>query len=306
MKKISVVFLAMVLATGMAMAQNSAVVSTTGSFNDATINQGLTNNTADILQVQNGNSGYHAKATINQVAGDNWGKINQYNTRNYATVAENKNDRGQIYQDGSVNSSKIAFEYGKGANVGYVEQIGTYNGGYIYTTFNNNGTVADPLSIVQHGNTNNAVIEAGWNAPASTYDLASIIQLGDNNISKIRQEGGDRNIARVSQTGNLDVANLTQTGGYLEAYITQYNGDKNVVNLTQTGGIAHITQGGDANLVEGLKTGLVQDPLATFAGNTLDVMQLGTNNTLDLKSASFGAVVNVYQNGASNWSQVNN
>jgi len=308
MKKLMTI-LAIAMATSFAMAQNSAVVSSTGNYNDASITQGIANNNdASILQIQNGDKDYHAQATIDQVA-SSWAKITQYNTRNYATINEALNDKAEIYQDGQVNNSTISFGWGQGSNVGYTEQIGTYNLAVTATTGHNNGIVGDPLSIIQHGNNNTANLESGWNAPASNYDIASIVQNGDNNNSKIRQEGGDWNVARVSQNGNNDVANLLQHGGNLVATITQTGGNKNIVNLDQTGGVATIYQNGNSNKVEGLNNPVVpatdpvtyvQDPLAIFAGSTLNVTQLQDNNTLDLKSTSPFATVSVYQNGMSN------
>lgn len=303
MKKLSFIF-ALVFAAGFAMAQNSSVISTTGNYNDAFITQGVANNnTASILQVQNAAPLYHALAQITQEAGS-WGKITQYDTRNYAQIGEKLYDRAEIYQNGTVNSSNISFEYGQGYNAGYVNQVGTYNGGYIYSTGHNNGTMNDPLAIRQNGNTNAAVIESGWNAPASNYNLTSINQSGDLNESKIRQEGGDWNLARVNQTGNSNVANLNQTGAYLVATIDQWGGNTNIVNLKQTAGNADIDQNGTGNKVEGLLTGAIQDEWAVFAGSTLDVYQVGTSNTLDLKSTTPGAIVDVYQNGMTNVAKV--
>ena len=307
MKKVSL-FLGMVLIASFAMAQNSSVISTTGNYNDAFITQGVSNNnTASILQVQSATAAYHALAQISQEA-SSWGKITQYDTRNYATIGEKQNDRAEIYQNGSVNSSNIALGYGEGSNVGYVEQVGTYNGGYMYTTGHNNGTVADPLTIKQYGNTNGAVIESGWNAPASNYNKASINQNGDLNTSKIRQEGGDVNVARVNQTGKENHADLVQTGSYLAATIDQFGDDENIVNLKQTGGTVNIDQNGTGNEVRGLQTAASAEGKlwAEFAGSTLNVMQLGTENTLDLNSTSSGAFVDVYQNGLQNQSIVKN
>jgi len=307
MKKVSL-FLGMVLVAGMAMAQNSSVISTTGNYNDAFITQGVSNNnTASILQVQSATAEYHALAQISQEA-SSWGKITQYDTRNYATIGEKQNDRAEIYQNGSVNSSNISFGYGQGSNVGYVEQVGTYNGGYMYTTGQNNGTQADPLAIKQYGNSNGAVIESGWNAPASNYNKASINQNGDLNTSKIRQEGGDVNVARVNQTGKKNHADLVQTGTYLAATIDQFGGDENIVNLKQTGGTVNIDQNGTGNKVRGLQTAASAEGKlwAEFDGATLNVMQIGTENTLDLSSKSSGAFVDVYQNGLQNQSIVKN
>ena len=307
MKKLSLVFV-MVLIAGMAIAQNSSVISTTGDYNDAFITQGTANNnTASILQVQSATSAYHALAQISQEA-SSWGKISQYDTRNYATIGEKLNDRAEIYQNGKVNSSNIAFGYGQGSNVGYVEQVGTYNGGYMYTTGHNNGTQVDPLSIKQYGNSNGAIIESGWNAPASNWNKASINQNGDLNSSKIRQEGGDGNDARVNQTGKEDHADVVQTGSYLVASIDQYGGNKNIVNLKQSGGMANIDQNGNSNKLQGLQDASTAEGKlwAEFAGAKLDVMQIGTENTLDLKSTSPGANVDVYQNGMQNQGIVKN
>ena len=304
MKKLSFI-IAMAFVTFMAMAQNSAVISTTGDYNDAFITQGISNNnTASILQVQNAAPLYHSLAQITQEA-SSWGKITQYDTRNYATIGEKLNDKAEIFQNGSVNNSNISFNYGMGNNAAYVQQVGTYNGGYIYSTSQHNGYV-NPLTIVQNGNSNNGIIESGWNAPTSNYNDASITQTGDNNKSKVRQEGGDVNVASVAQTGNNDEANLLQHGTYLKATITQLGGNGNIVNLDQTGGVATIYQNGSSNIVRGLKDPvlLTQDPLALFAGSTLDVNQLGQGNTLDLKSTTPGSIVNVFQNGMLNKSMV--
>ncbi|NDP22929.1 MAG: hypothetical protein GZ091_17895 [Paludibacter sp.] len=306
MKKLSFLFV-MVFAVGFAMAENNAKVSTTGNYNDALITQGIANNnTATILQNQNGSEGYHSLAQISQGA-SSWGKITQLDTRNYATITEALADKAEIYQEGKVNNSNISFEYGLGNNVGYVEQVGDYNSGYIKSTFHNNGNGSeqDPLKVWQHGNNNLGSIEAGWNAPSSNFDRASIKQTGNKNSSTVRLEGGDYNDARVVQTGDENHADLTQTGSLLVATIDQ-SGDKNIVNLNQTGDFVDIDQNGNQNEVRGLQT----DPTpngklwATFAGATLDVDQMGDGNTLDLKSTSSGAVVDVYQNGMMNKSMV--
>lgn len=308
MKKVSLV-LGIVLAVSMAMAQNSAVVSTTGDYNDAFITQDAVanNNTASILQVQSAVALYHALASINQGSAS-WGKITQYDTRNYAQITEVMHDKAEIYQNGKVNNSVVYLWNGTGYNNAYVQQVGDYNYGSIHTTGQVNGSVIDPLLIVQSGNSNNAQIQSGWNAPASNYNLASIRQTGNSNTSLVKQEAGDVNVARVAQTGNSDAANLIQTGSYLVATIDQYNGDGNIVNLKQTGGNVDIDQNGAGNKVQGLKTALTAEGKlwAEFAGSTLDVMQIGTENTLDLKSTSAGAIVDVYQNGLQNQSIVIN
>lgn len=301
MKRLSLV-LGMVLSVSMVWAQNSSVISTTGDYNDAFITQGAANNnTASILQVQNATPLYHALAQITQGAAS-WGKITQYDTRNYATITETMSDRAEIYQNGDVNNSVIYLWNGTGNNNGYVEQIGDFNYGSIHTTGYYNGTALDPLLIKQSGNNNSAIIESGWNAPASNLNKASIRQSGNLNTSKVRQEGGDWNSARVNQTGNDDDANLKQAGANLVATIDQWGGNENIVNLNQTGGNADIDQNGAKNKVQGLQT--ESELWASFAGSALDVLQIGNENTLDLKSASSGAVVDVYQNGLLNKSIV--
>ncbi len=306
MKKIIFLF-AMVFAVSMAMAQNSSSISTTGDWNDASIKQGVANNnTASILQSQNGQSVvYRGNAEITQVTGS-WGKITQYGTWGNGRIYENNYDRGETYQNGFQNNALISFNYGQGYNAGYIEQIGNTNTGYIHTTFHNNGTELDPLLIRQTGNKNQAYIESGWNAPASNYNKASITQTGELNTSKVRQEGGDVNDARVVQTGNSNHADLVQTGAYLVATINQWGGNSNIVNLKQAGGNADIDQMGNDNEVRGLQSAASADEQlwAGFAGATLDVIQYGNENTLDLSSTSAGAVVDVYQNGLLNKAMV--
>ena len=80
------------------------------------------------------------------------------------------------------------------------------------------------------------------------------------------------------------------------------------MNLKQTGGTVNIDQNGTGNEVRGLQTAASAEGKlwAEFAGSTLNVMQLGTENTLDLNSTSSGAFVDVYQNGLQNQSIVKN
>jgi len=300
MKKLSFI-IAMVLVSGFAMAQNTASITSIGDYQDATVKQGIPKNTGIIYQTASGVSAAindRTSASIEQISGD-YATINQDGKRQVAWIYQNTNSVGTIVQTGSWNSSGdyIAGDH----NYIQVVQNGFLNNGNIETLSNENGTSTNPLNIYQNGDQNWAQIHSGV-LTSSNFDLASISQLGNLNISNVNQEGGDWNSATVLQYTNKNVANLNQSGSNLTSTITQTGGDANIVNLNQTSGVASIYQNGTGNLVEGLNP----DVWASFAGSTLNVTQLGQSNTLDLKSTTSGAKVDVYQNGMLNMSTVNN
>jgi len=299
MKKLSFIF-ALVLAGSMAMAQNSATVSSTGSFEEATILQGIANNnTGLIIQTAPGgisNAPDEKTVAIIEQVSANLGSINQAGTRQVATIFQSYANVSTVVQTGSWNGSTNYL--GGDQNFSQVAQHGKQNTGNIRSTSDYNGTALNPLNIYQVGDQNLAEIYSGFNKN-SNGNLASIVQTGNENKSVLRQEGGDYNSAVITQYTSSNVANLNQTGSYLIATIDQYGGDDNIVNLDQTGGNVNIDQNGTANIVRGLQTPSAV-VFGSFAGSTLDVMQIGTGNTLDLQSTSLGATVNVYQDGLTN------
>ena len=306
MKKLSLV-LGMVLVAGMAMAQNSAKISSTGNYQKAVIDQDINNmnNTAKITQSADGSSATDpTTATITQVSSNN-ASIAQTGFRQAAWIYQADNNVGTVSQAGSWNGSGNYI--GGDNNVSSVEQNGKQNNASIKTLHDWNGTLTNPLSIVQQGDGNQAEISTGWTS-SSNGNHASISQTANENQSVINQEGGNYNQATINQYSNLNDANLNQTGSYLVANIDQWGGVENKVNLNQTGGTVNIDQNGTSNKVQGLQDASAAEGKlwAEFAGATLNVMQVGTENALDLKSTTSGAIVDVYQSGMQNIGIVKN
>lgn len=294
--------IAMTFVAGIAMAQNSAIISSVGDYQNANIDQGAANNnTAIITQTASGNTAADPTiASIKQISA-NSASIKQDGFRQVANFYQELGNVGTVVQKGSWDGSTnyIGGKY----NYTQVEQYGMLNNGNIRTLHDYNGTEAEPLKIFQQGDGNFAEIWTGW-ATSSNGNHASITQLANANKSTINQESGDWNKATVIQYTNDNTANLNQTGSSLVATIDQYGDVHNTVNLNQTGGTADIDQNGTNNTVQGLKTGLIQDEWASFAGSSLKVYQCGADNTIDLKSTTSGSTVDVYQNGILNKSIV--
>ena len=152
MKKLSFIF-AMVLAGSMAMAQNSATVSSTGSFEEATILQGIANNNTGLI-IQSAPGGISnapdekTVAIIEQVSA-NLGSINQAGTRQVATIFQSYANVSTVVQTGSWNGSTNYL--GGDQNFSQVAQHGKQNTGNIRSTSDYNGNALNPLNIYQVG-----------------------------------------------------------------------------------------------------------------------------------------------------------
>ena len=307
MKKLSLVFV-MVLVAGMAMAQNYAKISSTGNYQKAVIDQSITdlNNNGTIIQSADGSAASDPTiGSIYQVKNNNSASIDQVGFRQYGAIDQISNNTAIMTQKGQWDGSYI-YLWGDN-NHATVYQDGGSNSANIKTQSNYNGTIANPLSIIQVGNSNGALINTGMTTP-SMGNHASISQTANENQSVINQEGGNYNQATINQYSNLNDANLNQTGSSLVANIDQWGGVENKVNLNQKGGMVNIDQNGTSNKVQGLQDAATAEGMlwAEFAGAKLDVMQVGTENALNLKSTTSGAIVDVYQNGMQNIGIVKN
>lgn len=206
-----------------------------------------------------------------------------------------------------------------------ITSIGTYNTATIKQCASENwATIVQDLGV---SHDNSATITQCCSRSLNNH--ASIFQTEFENTADVKQ-GGLNNLAQVMQWGRENDVKLMQGGSFSQAFITQHpmsfknevdfiqfgdrlmatidqKGSFNDVKLMQGGsvGVVDIDQEGIDNDIYGISTGRYDShPYAYFAGASLDVDQIGRENTLMLWSSAPGATVDVLQNGLGNTATV--
>ncbi len=206
-----------------------------------------------------------------------------------------------------------------------ITSIGTYNTATIKQCASENwATIVQDLNV-SHDNTA-TITQCCSN---SRYNQAFVFQTEYENTADVTQ-GGLNNFVKVMQWGRENDVKMKQGGSFNQAFITQHpqsfknevdfiqygerlyatidqKGSFNDVKLMQggTGGIVDIDQDGCDNNIYGIGTNMWDSrPYAYFMGASLDVDQIGRDNTLKLWSGVAGATVDVLQNGVGNLATV--
>jgi hypothetical protein len=204
-----------------------------------------------------------------------------------------------------------------------ITSIGSYNTATIKQCASENwATIVQDLRVsVGNSASITQCCDNSWNNRAFVY------QTEYDNTANVKQ-GGLSNFAQVNQWGRENNVKLLQGGANSQVYITQHplsfnnivdfvqignrllatidqRGSYNDVLLRQGGndGIVDIDQDGVNNEVYGIP-GQYLRPYAYFAGASLDVDQVGTDNKLMMWSGVAGATVDVLQTGLGNTATV--
>ncbi|MHB9141470.1 MAG: hypothetical protein ACYC25_06310 [Paludibacter sp.] len=273
MKKTSL-FLGMVLAASMALAQNTAVTSQTGDDNGATVNQTGDDNGATINQVGNldvgtvSQDGTSNVGLVDQInGGDNTGTINQTGGSNEAYLTQGMVEN---YYDAPYDKSSAVPANG---NTGSIIQNGSGNvTEFVQVGTNNEG------SVTQNATGNTAYAYQGWafgfwgetattSALPSTNSDVTISQISGDNYGAVWQYGGDNNSIEISQTvGGGNSAQIAQGFIYADA---NYDFTHPVYNVDDN--TAVVSQAGDGNSAKLFQLG---------NGNSFNLTQNGSGNTL--------------------------
>ncbi len=300
--------------------------------NDATINQGGSNNTIDVGQIKFGNMAMVTQtqsasnnnllpgSIVRQVGEDNDATITQSGNRGNVTVIQGTLDDG---------SGPLDFTAGALAGTGY-DPAG--NDAFRNTAEATQGGLDNATGIVQEGNDGMATTNQMGNdntigirqlnvgAVRSTNLVAMATQeTGVRNSLIDIQQSGNMNEATATQsgTGANNVINLTQRKDKNTATLTQDTGEDNVINVRQnpdnfgtTGGMVQITQtGGSGNEARLIQTGyentltLTQDGdrnILRLDGGTPFATQGGHNNSATLMQMGEDNIINFQQSGMMN------
>jgi hypothetical protein len=220
-------------------------------------------------------------------------------------VAQSQNQAGtfidQVGDQNEVRVSQAGFSDADVEQTGNVNFIGGFENPKDEALRQQNSTSfasnKNDLDVSQVGNLNVVGIDQRDNTDAD------INIEGNNNLVRVDQFefSGALDQADIDVTGSNNIAYLTQSGGGNTFTLTQEDGDLNKARLSQSGGgTTNILQDGSMNTVQGVNGRLVG---ISAGGSTLDVDQIGTENTLSVDQRQ-GADATVYQEGASNTSTV--
>jgi len=238
MKKISVVFLAMVLAMGMAMAQKTAWLTQSGTSNSATITQNalVSGDATAIYADQSGNSN---SLVSSQSGKSNYVKLTEEGSSNVASMQQFALNNGtsnlgytntaDVTQSGSSNNVSLTQkENGSGTdysnNTAHATQSGSSNT-FNLTQGSANGMSINASYLVQSGNSNVSGI--------GQYGLTNYSEISQNNIGNGLGNGNYASLNQVNPTlfpnstlsaSSWDISNSWQDGG-----------QNNILAISQTG-----------------------------------------------------------------------
>ena len=300
MKKLSFI-LAMVLGTGMAMAQNTATVSTIGDYNTNYVNQLGSDNTAKVTQFGDFNT---ADVSDNQASTlfsiltdtkgimqdgkENKGTIDQYNGN--GSIDRNNGPIAGLGQKGDKNTATITQKHNslwmsefawtkqeKDGNTSLQNQDKTYAYSHILqqsAIFANPedaaSTVGNTAETQQLGGYNQRanILQIGERNNAYQFQGSNIFAYTLNNLAEATQKGKD-NISSQTQNGSSNIAKTSQLSNFNTANLIQ-NGVASA-NPPLVGNFATILQEtGDYNTVN----------LTQNGGAQADILQNGDHNTL--------------------------
>jgi len=266
MKKLTILFLMLLLTAGMAIAQNNeATIEQIGPDNEATINQA---DGANATVNQSGSTVDEGNVAYLDQAGDNTSNVTQVGD-NDAFIFQGTSS---FFGGGSgIASGNTATVEQSGDNRmpagGPIQGIDIYQGTDGGTAINSNAIVN------QDGNDNYVTLFQGIFGGGNATDLEAIVtQVGNNNEGNIRQAQNTISYG--------DEATLTQNGsGNFSSIFQGFGGgsasENNTATVTQTGNnnwTGSITQGGDLG-----GTGFGSGP-GIAANNTATVIQSGSGD----------------------------
>ena len=188
---------------------NKVYVGQAGSWNSAATDQangsGTGGNQARIWQTGNvlPDSGFSNIATTYQRGTENQATSKQEGDYNSALVKQGAKDDGSSGNRAYINHG-IA-EQGE-SNYAMTEQDGTDNRSKTVQVFDNNDA-----RTIQEGDSNMADIRQNAGPNQSAGHTALVEQYGDENASRVRQEGSARNNAHSAQAGNRNKSNQNQS-----------------------------------------------------------------------------------------------
>jgi len=302
---------------------NTAVVTQTGTWlqleSHGLVQErayGEAGNTANLTQtstLQSLNARQYGSA--NDLRSNQSGNTNQFSAfqdgiSNYAEITQSGNNNF----DGWTSTTNNKLTQTGNDNNAYITQLGGSK--FLLTQVGNLNYAGLQLTdswakVLQDGNSNTV---GGMEdcAPTGTAILvgASLdaTQLGDNNELYVSTAGDLTVVQNSTSAGGSALGNTikyTQTSDGVVA-LTQ-NGDDNLIWLKNTSSTVpmdvDVDQSGTGNAVASFENGIATD-CARFAGSHLDVDQTGNYNSLHLNSTGALNVVDVMQNGASNWASV--
>src|SRR5690554_6843031 len=244
MKKVMLGAAALLFAGGL-FAQNTSTSSQSGTDQRVYVRQAGTNLTSGIIQADGSGTG-HNRAAVYQRGDGNTSAIDQEGTSNSAYVDQADftppTDAKAFINQGKNNDAS-------GNNIARIEQHG---GTGSVTTINQDGDrnqarahqddTGSTINITQNGEDNKSLV---YQLPfyASTNNLATILQDGEENCSTAAQDGndnelyatqagnnnkadqaqvGDGNFASVNQSSSENIARQRQNGNNNTAYATQH------------------------------------------------------------------------------------
>lgn len=288
---------AIVLAvSGLALAANTATITTTGSGNTASATQSGDLNIANIEQIANNSVatqiqiGLSNTADLDQKGG--WPPGSTVVTESGYQQQVGNNNQATLWQlsdGGSGENNGLQFQEGTGNIViawqhtihGYVEQtqLGTNNQARIYQVGFNNYA-----KQLQEGVDNWANIDeqaGGWTAQNKA----------------VQEQGGYRNKSLIAQYGTGGNGDKTANGN--EAYVTQYGEDNWAGEGYNNGGLFGIFQAGDYNYAAISQTGIGNHATITQNGdgNYASQIQNGIGHSSTISQTGYDNSATVVQNG---------
>ena len=341
MKKVSFI-LALVFATGIAMAQNTATVKEIGDNNTGYVNQLGIANTATIDQIGDLNNASTSDAFASTLFGkltDTKG-VTQVGNSNTGTIIQHNPYVGQsmagpiagLNQTGNLNSALISQTHNTAWDQEYAwaKQEGDGNKSIQNQDFtygfqshiwqqgmsrgNSEALVGNTARTDQEGGyaQNASIWQVGVRNNAYTFQGNAAFGYTSNNLAETTQKGNDNvstqyqygsnNTAKTQQLSNLNISNLIQNGSGNKATVKQYDGDNNVVNLTHSNGAFALVDQDGGNNTLQGITG-ASSMAYSLDGSSITLMQSGSFNTLSLDQSA-GAVATVTQTGLNNSSVV--
>jgi len=214
---------------------------------------------------------------------------------------------GHIYQTGEKNEVNlhqegknidISVEQKNGNNKATISQVGTRlqfevsgvlqireNGVKGNTAKLTQRNTLQSMDVVQKGSGNEIAstqrgIKNQFSANQEGIDnLALITQSGDNNWVGWTSFTGNR----LEQSGTKNNATITQLGN--SNFLIEQYGMSNKTGLELTGSWASVLQIGNSNVVGGLAGCKLTDVAVLLPGSSLDAIQFGDNNKLNINTA---------------------
>ncbi|MEI8084821.1 MAG: hypothetical protein WCG93_01265 [Paludibacter sp.] len=261
MKKLSFI-LAMVLGTGMVMAQKTTDLYQGGSGNYANITQtasisNLDINTINAVQAGSSNSLYTA-----QKGWDNNIDLKQTGSSNEAAMTQ---ETGDLFLFTGKNTANVVQGGGSSnyAKLTQSEEAGNGSDGFLLPEYDRSKNYA---KATQSGDANTYVLNQGSQVKIPNNE-SYLVQSGNGNYATIDQKG-IKNFSDIKQYANNNNSILNQTGSdflHTGTYDTSYSnqeGNNNGLTITQTGEV-------DNQLAESIQNGTGNETRINQVANTV-------------------------------------